>query len=193
MKIAKNVLPQRWQWLVDEPGPLMIKGALKHYGLKEIVGPKHNPTILAWAYELARWIGNLYRDKGDEVPWCGLFIGVLAKQAGKVTPNNPLSALAWADWGRQVAFLGRSGKVIGQPKLGDVMVFTRKGGGHVGLYVGEDASAYHILGGNQGNAVSITRIVKSRFHSAHRLYNNQPANVRAIHVDENGPISENEQ
>ena len=42
------------------------------------------------------------------------------------------------------------------------MVFTRAGRGHVGLYLGEDATHFHILGGNQTNNVSITRIAKVR-------------------------------
>jgi hypothetical protein len=42
--------------------------------------------------------------------------------------------------------------------LGDVLAFVRNGGGHVGLYVDEDASAYHVLGGNQSDRVSITRV-----------------------------------
>jgi len=32
----------------------------------------------------------------------------------------------------------------------------------VGFYVGEDATHLHVLGGNQGDAVSITRIPKDR-------------------------------
>jgi hypothetical protein len=43
-----------------------------------------------------------------------------------------------------------------------VLVFQRPGGGHVGFYVGEDATAYHVLGGNQGDAVTIARIAKAR-------------------------------
>ena len=35
--------------------------------------------------------------------------------------------------------------------LGDILTFKRNGGGHVGLYVGEDKDCYHVLGGNQGN------------------------------------------
>ncbi len=168
----------------------MLKSALDCYGLKEIVGAVHNPQIIGWAEGLANWIGDLYRRKGDEVPWCGLFIGHLAKAAGKPMPQNPLSALAWADWGDIVAFRGHSGEIHGQAMLGDVLVFTRKGGGHVGLYVGEDEKAFHVLGGNQGNAVNITRIVKSKFHSAHRRYNNKPNNVRPIFVDAKGPLAE---
>ena len=42
------------------------------------------------------------------------------------------------------------------------MVFTRPQGGHVAFYVGEDAQTFHTLGGNQSDAVSITRIDKAR-------------------------------
>ena len=42
------------------------------------------------------------------------------------------------------------------------MTFKRPGGGHVGFYVGEDSTAYHVLSGNQFDKVGITRIDKSR-------------------------------
>lgn len=194
MTFRPTPLPNRWKWLNDEPAPRMLKLALQYHGLEEIVGPRHNPIILDWGYELAPWIGNMYKQHGDELPWCGLFMGIIAARANKAPlPKNPLSALAWSDWGEQRAFKGVSGQIIGQPMLGDVMVFTRTGGGHVGLYVGEDDKAYHVLGGNQGNKVSVTRIVKSRFHSARYLYRiGQPSNVRPVHVDAYGPISEKE-
>jgi hypothetical protein len=41
-------------------------------------------------------------------------------------------------------------------------VFQRPGGGHVGFYVGEDATIYTVLGGNQGNDVTSARIAKGR-------------------------------
>lgn len=43
-----------------------------------------------------------------------------------------------------------------------MLVFDRAGGGHVGFYVGEDLTSYHVLGGNQGDRVSIMRLEKSR-------------------------------
>jgi len=43
-----------------------------------------------------------------------------------------------------------------------VLVFDRAGGGHVGFYVGEDLTSYDVLGGNQGDRVSIMRLEKSR-------------------------------
>ncbi|MEG8021785.1 hypothetical protein [Sphingomonas aerolata] len=61
---------------------------------------------------------------------------------------------SWASWGSRL-----------RPERlapGAVLVFDRPGGGHVGFYVGEDATAYHVLGGNQSNAVTVTRIAKGR-------------------------------
>lgn len=53
---------------------------------------------------------------------------------------------------------------------GAVMVFWRGSPsgtkGHVGFYWAEDDSAFHILGGNQSNSVSVTRIAKNRLISA---------------------------
>ena len=38
--------------------------------------------------------------------------------------------------------------------------------GHIGFYWAEDDDAYHILGGNQSNSVSVTRIAKERLITA---------------------------
>ena len=78
--------------------------------------------------------------------------------------------------------------------LGDILVFKRDGGGHVGFYIGEDNDCYHVLGGNQSNAMNVTRILKSRLFQARRTAWSiaQPANVRKIILDPKGKISTNE-
>jgi len=83
---------------------------------------------------------------------------------------------------------------INPPMLGDILTFTRKGGGHVGLYVGEDETHYHVHGGNQSDSVSFTRIAKTRFYEARRTKWkwSQPKNIRRIFLDGVGRISENE-
>lgn len=203
MTALKSKLGRRWAWLSDEPGPKMLKEALRHYGVQEYPGGASNKVIVDWAIEVDKpgqsWIENMFATGGDAVPWCGLFMGMVAKRCNKPTPNNPLSALAWADWGAQVGrqVYGKSGrptgKIAGEAMLGDVLTFKRKGGGHVGLYVGEDAMSFHVLGGNQSDSVNITRIVKTRFYSAQRFYAiGMPRNVRRVHVDARGPISRNE-
>lgn len=172
-------LPAQYRWLSKEDGPAMLREALKLFGTVEAAGAKDNPTILAWAAEIGQ--GQTYSH--DSIPWCGLFIGVVAKRAGKDIVSSPLWALSWADFGKPAPV----------PMLGDVLTFKRTGGGHVALYVGEDATAYHCLGGNQSDQVCITRIAKSRFYKARRpFYNVQPANVRRVMLSSNGILSGNE-
>jgi uncharacterized protein (TIGR02594 family) len=169
-------LPAEYRWLADEPGPHMIVEALKLFGTLEKSGAADNPVILGWATEIG--VRDTYSH--DEIPWCGLFMGVVAKRAGKVLPAHPLWALDWKSFGRPVD----------TPMLGDVLVFTRNGGGHVTLYVGEDDNAYHCLGGNQHDSVCISRIAKARKPVFRRPnYSVEPPNVRAIHLAANGATS----
>jgi hypothetical protein len=51
-----------------------------------------------------------------------------------------------------------------------------------------------VLGGNQGNAMSVTRILKTRLYQARRTKWKvaQPANVRKVLLDAKGTISKNE-
>lgn len=174
-------LPNKYQWLLNEPGPKMLLEFIKIYGIKEAPGAVDNPVILAWAKEVG--VKDTYIH--DEIPWCGLAMGVVAKRAGKDVNFNPLRALNWAKFGK---------KVTDGPKLGDILVFTRKGGGHVGLYIGEDDGCYHVGGGNQLDEVNITRIVKSRLYAVRRpIYKVVPPNVRQIILDNDGAVSSNEQ
>jgi uncharacterized protein (TIGR02594 family) len=159
----------------------MIVEALKLYGTLETPGSANNPTIIAWAKEVGGEVADAY--KADSIPWCGLFMAVVAKRAGKEIPKHPLWALSWSAFGAKVP----------DAALGDVLVFVRNGGGHVGLYVGEDASAFHVLGGNQSDRVCITRVSRGRLYAARRpLYRVQPANVRPIHLEATGALSLNE-
>jgi uncharacterized protein (TIGR02594 family) len=124
-------------------------------GLQEAVGAADNPVILGWAAE-----AELDYDH-DEIPWCGLFLAhcIGAALPDEPLPANPLGARNWLKFGVEVA-----------PQIGAVMVFWRGSmqswSGHVALYWAEDEDHYHILGGNQSDAVSITKIAKSRFLGA---------------------------
>ena len=161
------MLPKQYAWLAKEPGPKMLVEALKFYGVEEKAGPQNNPVIMGWADDLG--VDKVY--VADSIPWCGLFMGVVAKRAGKPLPAQPLWALSWATWGVKSA----------KPQLGDVLTFTRDGGGHVALYVGENASSYFILGGNQSDGVNIKMRPKSSLFAARRFYATAaPANVRSI-------------
>lgn len=177
-------LPTSYKWLVSEPAPRLLLEALKLYGVKELGGVGNNPDIIAWGAEIGGWIADFY--KQDEIPWCGLFIAVCAKRAGYPFTQKALSAKEWVNWGAPV--LGND------PMLGDVVIFTRKQGGHVGLYVGEDYEAYHVLGGNQGDEVNVARINKGRFFACKRtpFAVGQPKNIRKVYLTPSGKLSEDE-
>jgi len=175
-------LPDAYRWLLKEPGPKILLHALRLYGTIETPGQADNPIIISWAKEVGSKVGMLYKD--DSIPWCGLFIAVCAIRSGYVPPDISVRAGEWSKFGNPV----------NEPMLGDILVFQRTGGGHVGLYVGEDADCYHVLGGNQGDAVSIVRILKSRCIGIRRSHwkIKQPSNVRRIILDSKGKISDNE-
>jgi uncharacterized protein (TIGR02594 family) len=169
-----------YSFLNTEKSPKILVEAVKLMGTKEIVGKVHNPVIMAWAKDLE--LTKVYT--ADEIPWCGLFVAYCAHVAGVQVVDKPLWALSWSNYGTKVT----------EPMLGDILTFKRDGGGHVGIYVGEDKDCYHVLGGNQGNAVSVTRIVKSRLYQARRTAWKvaQPANVRKVYLDAKGIVSKNE-
>lgn len=174
------MLPKQYAWLTKEGGPKMLVEALKLYGTIETPGKASNPTILAWAKET-----GLGAYSTDSIPWCGLFVAVVALRAGWARPPSPLWALDWLKFGAPT----------NPAMLGDVLVFKRDGGGHVGLYVGEDkAGYYHVLGGNQSDAVNIKRIEKKRCVGVRRPKWRiaQPANVRKIVLSSTGSVSTNE-
>lgn len=170
-----------YDWLKSEASPRILVAAVKQLGVKEIVGRTHNPVIMGWAKELG--LDKVYTE--DEIPWCGLFIAHCAHTAGTQVVDRPLWALNWSKYGNKVDV----------PMLGDILTFKRNGGGHVGIYVGEDATYYHVLGGNQNNSVSVSRIAKSRLHQARRTAWKiaQPANVRQVMLAAKGTITTNEQ
>lgn len=171
-------IPKMYQYLKDPSNPLIVIEGVKLFGIKEFPGNIHNPEILLWATEL----GILY-DR-DEIPWCGLLMAIVCKRANKEIPRSPLWALNWQHFGEKADV----------PMLGDVLVFKRKGGGHVGIYVGEDKDCYHVLGGNQGDKVSVVRIKKDRLFAARRpkWKVSQPLSVRPIILSSIGTISGNE-
>lgn len=172
-------LPKQYEWVRRETGPRIFVEAVKLLGVRETPGAANNPTIMQWAKAT-----NQRAYVADSVPWCGLGMAYIAMQAGWDIPTNPLWARNWAKWGTQVSIA----------MLGDVLVFSRGKGGHVGLYAGEDATAYHVLGCNQDDMVNIKRIEKKRCIAIRRCpwRVNQPAQVRRVLLSSTGALSKNE-
>lgn len=172
-------LPKAYRWLQQETAPRHLLKAVELFGITETVGSSNNPVIMGWAKETG--LEKVYT--ADSIPWCGLYMAVVMHRAQRPVVEGPLWALNWNKFGVRVS----------TAMLGDILTFTRNGGGHVGIYVGEDASAYHVLGGNQGDRVSVVRIAKSRLSQIRRPeYTSQPTNIRKINLSATGSLSTNE-
>lgn len=171
----------------DEDDPInrtsmpWLDRAMDLAGTREIAGKRHNPVIMGWAKSQGIWYPS------DETAWCGLFVSHCFHYAlpDEPQPSNPLGARQWLKFGTQC-----------DPGLGAVLVFYRgkRSGwmGHVGFYVGEDNSAYHVLGGNQANAVNVKRIAKSRLLGARWPRTAGPAKKIIRKVNAKGRLSTNE-
>ncbi len=125
-------------------------------GTREQPGKGSDEAIIGWAQAL-----KIYSYDDDDIPWCGLFVAhcIGSQLPEENLPGIPLRARAWQSFGYETS-----------PQLGTLLVFWRgsehSGLGHVGFYWAEDDQAYHVLGGNQSDSVSITRIDKHRLLSA---------------------------
>ncbi|MEZ2347409.1 TIGR02594 family protein [Terriglobus sp. RCC_193] len=131
------------------PEPSWLVRARVDIGIKEAPGIADNAVIVGWARSLGyAWVAKFYAH--DSIPWCALWMAHIMHDDGKAIPpqKDVLGALNWRLWGTP----------LHRAVPGAVLVFTRSGGGHVGLYVGEDETHYHVLGGNQGDMVRIARV-----------------------------------
>jgi uncharacterized protein (TIGR02594 family) len=189
-------LPAKYAYLRKEPlPPTMVRVALELLGTLEGAGTADNPTIIGWADEVARtcnrpydkWAADFFNK--DAIPWCGLFLGVVAGRtcqgrAERMPPNKYLAALAWADWGESVG--------PDEIEVGDVVVLVRHGGGHVFLALGvsEDGRRIMGIGGNQQNAVTIAEFDRKRLYAVRRpRYTSKPPGAQRIVLAVSGPVS----
>lgn len=120
--------------------PRWLTLARADLGVAEVPGKGTAPVISRWLLNLKAW----WQD--DETPWCGVAVAHWMRDSGIPLPKHWYRAKGWLDWGVPLA----------KPLVGCVVVFEREGGGHVGIVVGRDQSGFlMVLGGNQGNRVSI--------------------------------------
>lgn len=133
-----------------------IERALTFLGLLEIVGNGSAAGIRAMWKRSGGWIANFFETKGgDDIPWCGLYVNdnIAVTLPDEKLPKNPLSALAWLEFGVALP--------LDKPRFGCIGAKKRKGGGHVFFVVGADDVYFYALGGNQSNSVNVTKIRRS--------------------------------
>ena len=128
------------------PGqPVWITEANRFIGVKETPGVADNPVIMGWAKQMGQWY------TGDDVPWCGLYVAHCMSVGAPLVPQdfNRLGARNWLEYG-----------VRCDAGFGAIAVFwrthkTKSWHGHAGFIVGGSGGHLHILGGNQGDMVSV--------------------------------------
>jgi uncharacterized protein (TIGR02594 family) len=142
--------------------------AQRFVGIKEVHGKVSNPAILAMLQLDQAWPDD------DEVPWCSAFVNYVAWLL-RLPRSKSLAARSWLNVGRQV-------RPEEAQQGNDVVVLSRgsnPASGHVGLFAGwgdgiaggplDIASSVFLLGGNQGNAVSIAEFPVARLLGVRRL------------------------
>lgn len=88
-----------------------------------------------------------------KTPWCAAFVNAVLGASGQAGTGS-LAARSFLNYGSPTD----------APTKGDIVILRRGNSswqGHVGFYVGEDENTISILGGNQGNRVSVKRYPKS--------------------------------
>jgi uncharacterized protein (TIGR02594 family) len=100
--------------------------------------------------EARRYIGGNPTDRGSL--WCARFMNMVLEHSGYHGTGSDL-ARSFASYGQRVS----------GPQIGAIAVMGRRGGGHVGVVSGIDASGNPILvSGNNGNRVREAPISRGR-------------------------------
>jgi len=122
-------------------------------GVAEMPGGDHNERILQYHATTS------LKATEDETPWCSSFVNWCVEHSG-YTGTSSARARSWLFWGRDIP----------TPREGCIVVMQRGAGaqpgpsvleapGHVGIFVGYSVEPGRggliLLGGNQGNRVSL--------------------------------------
>lgn len=148
--------------------------AQRHVGIKELAGNQHHPLIQWWLS-----LCGFSTDTPDEVAWCSAFVNGMAWLC-RCVRSKSAAARSWLLIGTPVQ--------LTDARVGwDVVVLKRGSGnqpgpevtsgapGHVGFYAGVEVDnatqkvSVLVLGGNQGNAVSIARFPVENVLGVRRL------------------------
>lgn len=131
--------------------PIWLQCARRELGVAEEVGSANNSRILE--YHSATSL----KATSDSTPWCSAFVSWVLEVCG-IESTKSAAARSYLSWGR-----------ASQLKLGAICVFQRGDNswqGHVGFCVGVSGDKVRVLGGNQGDSVSIAEYPKSKLLGA---------------------------
>lgn len=168
--------------------PKLVSAALQYLGVREFPGKANNPVIMNMAKEIGA--GKIYVNDSAQA-WCAVFMFFILKITGKPFPSigddvyNLLRAKTFEGYGEPVS--------VDDIRLGDVVVFSRPDGFHVGIAIALSKNTVHNIGGNVGNKVSIAEMAKSRIVAVRRFYATvPPESAKRYLIDSSGKLSTNE-
>lgn len=127
--------------------PTWMDFAWPELGVRETPGDGNNPRVLEYG------AATSLHPSQDSVAWCSTFANWAMKQAG-IPGTNSAAARSWLTWGAQT-----------QEACGAVAILSRgtnPAQGHVGFFLHRAAGRVWLLGGNQGDCVSVMGFDASR-------------------------------
>lgn len=144
--------------------------AMRFVGTKEVAGTQSNPAILAMLKLDGSWPPD------DSTPWCSAFVNYIAWLL-RLPRSKSLAARSWLGVGAPIrledAELGFDVVVLERgpvPQPGPEVI---QAPGHVGFYgglvAGSPGRKVMVLGGNQGDQVSLAPFDSSRILGIRRL------------------------
>ena len=141
--------------------------AQRFVGVEEADGPTTDPQILAMLRLDAKWVED------DETPWCSAFCNYIAWLL-RLPRSKSLAARSWLRVGIPITI---EEAIVGF----DVVVLTRgtppqpgpevlRAPGHVGFFASLEFNRVWLLGGNQGDTVSVAPYDAGRVLGVRRLW-----------------------
>lgn len=156
--------------------------AQRFIGVKELPGPMSNAHVLAMLRLDSTWV------EGDDVPWCSAFANYVCWIL-RLPRSKSLAARSWLKVGIPIQLESAS------PGF-DVVILRRGGGieqpgpevtdapGHVGFFAGVESPSRSfgdpdnrrvlVLGGNQGDEISVSPFPVNRILGLRRLLTESP-------------------
>jgi uncharacterized protein (TIGR02594 family) len=141
------------EWELPDGSPVWLEAARADIGICERT-PKGGPSVI-----VRQWFAVVPELKGSDprkVPWCAVWVCKVLESVGVPSSKSGM-ARSYLRWG----------EALEAPRIGCIVVLWRGSHddgetGHVGFYVGETRTHIRVLGGNQGDAVSVAEFPRKR-------------------------------
>lgn len=150
---------------IKTPLPKLVSAALQYLGVKEFPGFSNNPIIM----DMAKGLGlqGVYTNDSTQA-WCAVFVNHLIRITGKPLqqPKDKYDLMRALKTAKNFDLVPK-----GEWRMGDIILLSRSGGGHVFIAICESAAGNIIgIGGNQSNAVTFAEFDFDRVVEVRRYY-----------------------